>query len=246
MSRTMGDTIHANASILQGANIQLVAGYDTGTPDIKWTDPDWAMYPGITHVHIDQGYGDSRSVEAHVLVFDVEPGAFNPAQAAALLDANTSVRPTIYVDRFNLLPTIVSAKNSKNWLGDVWLAYPGWHSGVPLPILPSGCRYVAIQDSYMHSYDLSTVLDDSRPFKISGANSWTEQAMAELPATGFGASGAYVRRIQGLLVANLLPVRIDGIFGSETQTAVKKAQADAHITVDGIVGQKTWPVLLGV
>jgi Putative peptidoglycan binding domain len=245
MARIMGDTIHKNAAVLQRAKIQLVAGYDTGTPDVKWITQDWELFPDLPHVHIDQGYGDSRSTEAHVLVFDIETGAFQPNQAESLINANTTARPTIYSDRFNLLPTVVSAMRSPKFKGDVWLAYPGWSRGMPLPVLPSGCRYVAIQDTYMSTFDLSTVIDNTWPNPLVPAN-WTETAMSELPAIGLGASGPFVRRAQALCVANLLPIRIDGIFGSETQTAIKTTQTDAHITVDGIVGQETWPALLGV
>lgn len=39
--------------------------------------------------------------------------------------------------------------------------------------------------------------------------------------------------------------RIDGFFGPGTEGAVKKLQAAHGLTVDGIVGPKTWAVLLG-
>ncbi len=32
-----------------------VMGYTTGTPDVQWTDPDWAEFTNV-HVRLDQGY----------------------------------------------------------------------------------------------------------------------------------------------------------------------------------------------
>jgi peptidoglycan hydrolase-like protein with peptidoglycan-binding domain len=67
-------------------------------------------------------------------------------------------------------------------------------------------------------------------------------------------TGPFVSRLQGLLVADGYqlgatgPHRdgIDGDFGPLTQSAVVVLQTAAHIAVDGIVGQQTWPVALGV
>ena len=162
MTRTMGDAIHDNVASLP-ATIDIAAGYDTGSVDIAWTPADWTRFPNIPHVHIDQAYGDTRAIEAHVLVFDVETGAFSPDQAQALIEANTSPRPTIYVNRSNIDATIASAQKAANWKGDIWLSYPGWTPGMALPAVPAGCRYVAIQDVFATNYDLSTVLDDSWP-----------------------------------------------------------------------------------
>jgi peptidoglycan hydrolase-like protein with peptidoglycan-binding domain len=39
---------------------------------------------------------------------------------------------------------------------------------------------------------------------------------------------------------------LDGIFGAQTDAAVKSFQNTAHIGVDGIVGPHTWSALLGV
>lgn len=184
MTRVMGTATHGNVSSLP-RNLQLVSGYDTGTPDIQWTPGDWARFPGIPHIHIDQGFGDTRAIEAHVIVFDVEPLAFRPDQAKAIIDANASVRPTIYVNRGNITATIASALQSKNWKGDIWLAYPGWKTGLPVPSIPPGCRYVAIQDVFGVSYQLSTVLDNSWPGPLPLPDEppdWRDQALSRLNA----------------------------------------------------------------
>lgn len=166
MTRLMGDATHANVGALAAVpGLQLAAGYDTGTPDIAWTAADWARFPGLAHVHIDQGYNSTPATEAHAIVFDIETGAWAPADAAGLIDMNTSARPAVYVNRSNMTATIASALQSQRWRGDIWLAFPGWQPGQPLPPLPPGCRYVAIQNQPGAACDLSLVLDPAWPYR---------------------------------------------------------------------------------
>jgi peptidoglycan hydrolase-like protein with peptidoglycan-binding domain len=64
------------------------------------------------------------------------------------------------------------------------------------------------------------------------------------PTIQLGASGNVVRRLQRALrrTPNLgLP--IDGVFGSELETAVRDFQESAGLVVDGIVGPVTWNAL---
>ena len=64
------------------------------------------------------------------------------------------------------------------------------------------------------------------------------------PTIRLGASGTVVRRLQRALrrTPNLgLPV--DGVFGSELETAVRNFQEGAGLAVDGIVGPLTWNAL---
>lgn len=68
-----------------------------------------------------------------------------------------------------------------------------------------------------------------------------------MPATiRRGSRGEAVARLQTIL--NDLGYnagRVDGIFGPGTEAAVKRFQASNGLLVDGIVGPKTWGVLLG-
>ena len=41
-----------------------------------------------------------------------------------------------------------------------------------------------------------------------------------------------------------ISLKIDGIFGVNTEKAVKKFQNNRNLKVDGIVGKKTWPYLI--
>ena len=157
MTRTMGDAIHDNVGHLQVARPQLAAGYVTGSADIKWTAADWALFPGIPHVTIDQGNGGPVLT---AVVRDVEPGAWQPFSAVSR-NGWTAARPTIYCDRNDL--SREGGVLGCGWRGDLWLAWPGWN-GEPLPTAP-GCTYVAVQNqpNVGNAYDLSVVLDDNWP-----------------------------------------------------------------------------------
>ena len=64
-----------------------------------------------------------------------------------------------------------------------------------------------------------------------------------LPNLRFGHSGLAVRVLQRLLVANGYAVRVDGGFGALTESAVKAFQNQQRLSVDGVVGQRTWRLL---
>ena len=53
-----------------------------------------------------------------------------------------------------------------------------------------------------------------------------------------------VRPLQQLLRARNHPVAVDGIFGPQTEGAVKAFQQSKGLTADGIVGPNTWPKLV--
>ena len=56
-----------------------------------------------------------------------------------------------------------------------------------------------------------------------------------------GDRGQQVRALQKLLGG----LAVDGIFGAKTKAAVEIYQKKHHLSVDGIVGPKTWGKLLG-
>ena len=54
-----------------------------------------------------------------------------------------------------------------------------------------------------------------------------------------------VHRLQGLLTALGSPVAIDGIFGPNTEAAVKQQQGACGLLESGVVDDNTWMVLIG-
>lgn len=78
------------------------------------------------------------------------------------------------------------------------------------------------------------------------------QVSVTLPEVHEGMAGEVVRTVQVLCglrgyfpLNSGTPGSPDGIFGPDTDLAVKTVQSGARITVDGIVGPQTWPVLIG-
>ena len=59
----------------------------------------------------------------------------------------------------------------------------------------------------------------------------------------YGTKGDEVKQLQTWLIDCGYPIQIDGIFGSETQKAVKQFQEYNGLYADGVVGNQTWSVL---
>ena len=64
------------------------------------------------------------------------------------------------------------------------------------------------------------------------------------PLVKRGANIFPVRTLQQLLRARNHPVAVDGIFGPQTESAVKAFQQSKGLAADGIVGPQTWPRLV--
>ena len=68
--------------------------------------------------------------------------------------------------------------------------------------------------------------------------------LANYPLLRRGDRGNFVLLLQFLLFNYGYQLDIDGIFGTNTQTAVRNFQQENGLTVDGIVGNNTWKTLL--
>lgn len=74
---------------------------------------------------------------------------------------------------------------------------------------------------------------------------WTKELIMSLPTLRRGSDGSAVKRLQGLLhAAGQRDSAIDGDFGPGTERAVKDFQRAKGLSVDGIVGPKTWTRLV--
>jgi len=67
------------------------------------------------------------------------------------------------------------------------------------------------------------------------------------PILRLGSTGEEVREMQQILNATGHGYLIlDGIFGPLTEEAVKRFQQTYNLTIDGIVGEVTWTILLEI
>jgi peptidoglycan hydrolase-like protein with peptidoglycan-binding domain len=64
------------------------------------------------------------------------------------------------------------------------------------------------------------------------------------PLVKRGDNGFPVRPLQRLLNARGPDIGVDGIFGPQTENAVKAFQSGHGLSADGIVGPQTWPRLV--
>ena len=73
-------------------------------------------------------------------------------------------------------------------------------------------------------------------------------ADSSLPILQKGATGSTVALLQTFLRSKgygtstnpTLQLHVDGIFGDTTDSVVHQFQKSSHLTVDGVVGDKTW------
>ena len=67
--------------------------------------------------------------------------------------------------------------------------------------------------------------------------------MATYKEIGYGSQGSDVTELQKLLNNNGYNLEVDGVYGNNTQAAVKDYQQKNNLAVDGIVGENTWGAL---
>lgn len=91
-------------------------------------------------------------------------------------------------------------------------------------------------------------IEDKPAGAVSTGSSAPEAELRRFPLLARGSRGWPVVTLQGALIAHGYscgPDGPDGDFGYNTQNAVCRFQRDSALTVDGVVGDKTWTRLLG-
>lgn len=83
--------------------------------------------------------------------------------------------------------------------------------------------------------------------KADKVENGTESVVYDMKTLRINSTGTQVKVLQWLLndTTDYTVGRVDGIFGTKTLTAVRQYQEANGLTVDGIVGKKTWKKLLG-
>lgn len=164
-NRVMIDATHAgfpvamaHISALPAGNI--VALYDTGSPNIAATPADIAAVPTRLHtVFIDQGFTGSPNLHANVR--DVEQGGWSVANAVNKTGWNVD-RPTLYLG----FPDTAQEAADHGWKGDVWLVRPSNVPPTAPPAVAPGLNVVAVQWNFGNSnFDESVVFDPTWPAK---------------------------------------------------------------------------------
>lgn len=79
---------------------------------------------------------------------------------------------------------------------------------------------------------------------VTAGSSAVNNNVLQYPTLKKGCKGEYVKKLQQRLRSLGYTVVCDGIFGDKTLAAVKAFQEDNGLVVDGIVGKKTWTVVI--
>jgi Putative peptidoglycan binding domain len=204
---------------------------------------------------------------------DCEPGNINAAGTRVWVQrkliADPGFRPVIYASilgepNYGMLDVLAALQRNRIARERVRLLTAHYGAGMHI-CSPRACRagyatgITADGTQWTNSYLLGggitvdmSLLNDN--FFGAQNRTGTEKIVQELGTVRQGSTGETVRTAQGCLLARgyaigvsgVLTAGVDGVFGPLTLAAVRQVQAKAGITVDGVVGPQTWPVLLGV
>lgn len=91
---------------------------------------------------------------------------------------------------------------------------------------------------------IQTETNDLTGSKLIIDGIWGTKSKSSFPDFSLSSKGKMVYLIQGCLIAKGYSIAMDGVFGKETQSAVKDFQRKSSISQDGIVGKNTMSNLL--
>jgi Putative peptidoglycan binding domain len=236
--RVMHDGINTDAASI--AKIikpgDLVAYYIDGR--YAWTPEERAMFPNNEHITITV-LGNPADVA------DCETGDLTPEEAAAWIErqrARGYFRPSVYrslslmQDIRNATGPLIMGKDWDSWVAD----YDDSTSNVYPGAAAKQYRNESIQD-------LSEVYDDGWPHRSAPTTPVPVSVQHPKWPGGvtlqFNNRGNAVEALQQSLansgIYGVRGIDVDGVFGQQTQTAVRNFQAEVRIQVDGIAGAET-------
>ena len=109
----------------------------------------------------------------------------------------------------------------------------------PLSLCSGGKRLQVMKISATPSCNIQNRVNNQ--ILIAASSNITPNLNNEsLPTLRFGNSGISVKVLQRILLSNGYAVRVDGVFGALTETAVKAFQSQSKLAEDGVVGGHTW------
>lgn len=253
----------ASANLPPGS---VVFGYANGL--YTWTEADWAHFPPDEYKRVTLAVyipgQDCTAVEADGLDVEAEyitpespnrPDALNQAHRWSSNRRNAGKQPGWYtsLDARAELEPVVGTPGA--WLIADWTSPPAPHEAPGTDV--AGTQYaspsnpVEGQGHYdlwsIHSetfdpwYDANHGAAPPSPPPPPPPPPGEPLVTVTVPQLQQGATGASVSSLQRLLD----DVAVDGIFGPNTEAAVRSYQSSHGLATDGIVGPHTWGSLLG-
>lgn len=191
---------------------------------------------------------------------DVETGDATPSEAMVWVVRQFErgvKRPVLYANAstMRVIISLMDAAGIPRSTLRLWSAhytkhphFCGPHTCGEIPLDADGTQWTDV--ALGRSLDQSLMDDD---FFGGGPippvnNDWQVRLMGKLPALKLHDNDAvgvwYVHRLQSILTDVFgYKVTIDGVYGPDSEAAVKKMQKAFGLTQDGIVGPDTWNVL---
>lgn len=247
MTVTMFDSV--DVSLLPDGNYAY-AGYVDGL---------WPTYQDLKSKFPD---ADVLSIAVNTYYnadcLDIESGDATPEEAAYWYQVqigNGAVRPCLYADVSTMpyvLEGLAQVQIPRNKVR-LWSA----HFGAGEHICgPDSCELISeLMDGTQwtdaaRGLDLDQSLLSDDFFDDPLPADWQKKIMSMLPVLKLNDKDStephwYIHRVQAILNAVYgSKIAVDGIFGPETEAAVKALQSASHITDDGVVEANTWSVLI--
>lgn len=237
-------------------------------PVLAYMDGPVSMWPAAAFSALGKRVAGHITVLANEAweIFDAETGNASDDGVATAVANRFQARKisTVYTNGDNC-PNMTRALRNKGiyWTDSQFWPHPGCYLFAAAPgttpgRLPSWCPVspVAVQDRWMGGYDLSTTFhgwpflpapSPPPPHPTPSPPPAPKGITVQLLQLQEGNTGNPVRALQTLLNGAIhAGLVVDGVYGPQTQQAVRNYQSTQRLGVDGIAGVHTWGDLLGV